>query len=111
MLRIPNLDLVGVELLERLRSRGRTHPVQSLQTCPHGCLDVDDQRFDLGFRSGREVFGRVELAHTEAQIAPAVPAITGTFTTRHGLDGTFPAYGLLRLSRECLVAELVAGIA
>jgi len=54
MIGIPDLDRVGVELLECVLLGDRSHPLERFDAPSIGGLEVADQILDRGFRLGRE---------------------------------------------------------
>ena len=77
MIRITDLDLVGIEFLERLFLGLLAHPIEFLDPRVISILQVSDERLDLRLRLGRKIFRGVKLADPETHRAESSKAIAG----------------------------------
>ena len=111
MIRIADLDRVGVEFLQRFLLRLRPHPVELLDPRSIGGFQVCDQLLNLRFCFRRKIFCGVKLANTEAHRAESAEAIADTkIAAAHGRDRAFPAHLLLLLAGKRFVAQFEVGV-
>ncbi len=107
MVRIADLDDIGVQLSQGLGLGLGAHPVQRRDAGVEGALQVRHQRLHLGLRAGREIVLGVELADPPAQVAePVQPIARQVVAAAHRAHRPLPPRPRLGLARQRPVAHL-----
>ena len=107
MVRITDLDRVGIKLSQGLTLGLPTHPVKLLNAYAVGHFDMGYECRDFFFRIWRKEFLGIQLSNAEAHRSECAEALAHTkISTTHSRDRALPAHLLLLLTRQNVVVQL-----
>src|SRR5665213_4447534 len=105
VIRITDLDGVGIEFFKRFDPGFRTHPLHSLQPAAKGRSYICYQLLNLGFRFRRKLMFDIDLSYRPIQSAEAGTWLPYTVAAGYRSKRALPARLHLRLTRKHLVAK------